>query len=344
MSILNQPIKSAMDLEPPPIEAPSPFLPNSNIQYAWDATSISYLKQCPRLYKYIMIDGWQSEGESIHIRFGQEVHTSLQMYQLLRTDGASHDDAVHDVVLDTLCRTYGWNPDTETRPGKYKNRNTLIRAIVDYLDKYEEDPATTYIRASTGTAAVELSFRFELDFGPRAAVSTRDGEDVLFQPYVLCGHLDRVVEFSDCLYVMDYKTTTSTPGPYYFDQYDPNNQMTLYTFAAGQVLEDENPKPSPVKGVIIEAIQLMVDETRSTRGVTQRSQGRLTEWLGDLEYWLGMAEYYAEVGYWPHNDTACDKFGGCRFREICQKDPSVREKFLESSFKRGTPWNPLQPR
>jgi len=340
MSILNQQIKTVEDFTIETVaEAPSPFLPNSNIQWAWDSTSLSYLKQCPRLYKYIMIDGWQSEGESIHLRFGAEIHTAFQMYHMMRTGGVNHDDAVHEVVFDTLSRTWGWNPDPEERPGKYKNRHTLIRAIVDYLDKYENDPATTYIRARDGTAAVEYSFRFELDFGPRAAVSTRDGEDVLSQPYVLCGHLDRVVTFNDSVFVMDYKTTTSTPGPYYFDQYDPHNQMSLYTLAAQQIFEEV-----PVKGVIIEAIQLMVDESRSTRGITFRSSGRLMEWTTDLEYWLGMAEYYAEVGYWPHNDTACDKFGGCRFREICQKDPAVREKFLASSFKKGTPWNPLQPR
>lgn len=50
----------------------SPFLPGTKIQYAWDSTSIGYLKTCPRLYQYTIIEGWQSKGESLHLRFGSE--------------------------------------------------------------------------------------------------------------------------------------------------------------------------------------------------------------------------------------------------------------------------------
>ena len=39
--------------------------------------------------------------------------------------------------------------------------------MVDYLDHFGIDPAETYIK-SDGTPAVELSFRFELDWGIRA--------------------------------------------------------------------------------------------------------------------------------------------------------------------------------
>ena len=47
--------------------------------------------------------------------------------------------------------------------------------------------------------------------------------------------MDRVVSFNDQLFVMDHKTTTTTPSQYYFNQYEPHNQMTLYTMAMGCV-------------------------------------------------------------------------------------------------------------
>ena len=53
------------------------------------------------------------------------------------------------------------------------------------------------------------------------------------------------------------------------------------------------------------------------------------------------------VGYWPMNDTACDKFGGCRFRGICSKSPSVRERFLSTDYvklPKEDRWNPLRSR
>ena len=49
------------------------------------------------------------------------------------------------------------------------------------------------------------------------------------QPYMLCGHLDRVVEFNGGTYVMDRKTTTSTIGSSWFDQFDPGQSNVPFT-------------------------------------------------------------------------------------------------------------------
>jgi hypothetical protein len=309
----------------------SPFLPNTNIQYAWDSTSLGYLKTCPRLYYYHMIEGWASEGESVHLRFGIEFHRALQDYDMLKADGAKHDEAVNTAVDDLVRRIEDFNPDMETKAGKYKNQDSLVRLVVDYLDYFKDDPAKTYIMAD-GSPAVELSFRFELDLGPISNMT---------QPYLLCGHLDRIVDFQDNLYVMDRKTTTTTPSTYYFNQWSPSNQMTLYTLASQIILD------SPIKGVIIDAAQVLIGSSRFVRGFTYRTPDQLDEWLSDLGLWLERAETYATNNYWPQNDTACDKFGGCRFQEVCSKSPKVRTQFLKSSFVQQPPeerWNPLRSR
>lgn len=304
-----------------PVAIPSNFLPDSNIQFAWDATSIEYLKRCPRLYQYIMIDGWQPNDENIHLRFGIEFHTAMHQYQLVIADGIEHDEAVFHVVRELMYRVEDWNPDH-----KYKNRFFLIRSVIRYLDKYVDDKAKT-IMQSNGKPAVELSFSFELDFGP-----TED------QPYVLCGYLDRLVNFQGEVFVMDHKTTTSTATPYYWNQFEPNTQMTLYTLAGGIVFQTN------IKGVIIDSGQIMIDDTRFTRGITYRTQDQLEEWLVDLKFWLGKAYDYAIEGYWPMNDSACDKYGGCKFRDACSKSPSVRDRFIKGDFKKEKVWNPLTPR
>lgn len=324
--------------------AQSPFLPGTKVQYAWDSTSLGYLKTCPRLYQYIMIEGWSSGAEeSVHLRFGIEYHKALEEYDIARAEGMNHPDAVRKMLRDLLVRTYGWDVDITSKAGKYKNRNTLVRTVLWYLDKFADDPAKTYI-LNDGTAAVELSFRYELEFSP-AAKFQQPGKP---QPYMLSGHLDRVVDFNGELFVMDRKTTTTTPGDYYFSQFQPNNQMTLYSLASKIILG------APIKGVIIDAAQIMLDYektnipgARFVRGVTYRTDAQLAEWLQDLRYWFTLAEAYAAEGYWPMNDTACDKFGGCRFREICSKSPQVRERFLEVHFTKLPPedrWNPLKPR
>lgn len=326
-------------------EVQSPFLPGTKIQYAWDSTSLGLLKTCPRLYQYIMIDGWGTKDESIHLYFGREYHSTLEEYDRLKVAGASHKEAMIEALRQLLIRTKDFAPDEDTRAGKYKNRRMLVGLVIDYLDKYERDPAQTFILES-GKPAVELSFRFELDWGPKGAKPEKDiphGFPAFSgQPYLLSGHLDRVVSFQDHLFVMDRKTSLTTLGDYYFDQYEPNNQMSLYTLASQIVIQ------SPIKGVIIDAAQILLDKpNRFVRGFTYRTPDQLDEWVHDLRYWFSLAEGFAENDYWPMNDTACDKYGGCRFRDVCRKSPQVREKLLAGKFTKleeDEKWNPLKPR
>jgi hypothetical protein len=318
----------------------SPFLPDTKIQYAWDSTSIGYIKTCPRLYQYIMLDGWTPKEDSVHLRFGQEYHKALEEYDGFCISGQSHDAALRDTILCLLNRIHDWNPDTTTRAGNYKNPRTLLQLVIDYLDKYKDDPAQTIIRED-GSAATEVSFRFELDWGPTAP-QAYDGRNDTAQPYILCGHLDRVVTFNDQIMVMDHKTTTTAAGSYYMNQWSPNNQMSLYTLAGQVVLG------GVIKGVIISAAQILLDKPNAfERGFTFRTPAQTEEWIQDLRIHLHMAEQYATINYWPQNDTACDKFGGCKFRGVCSKDPSVREAFLKADFIKlpeEERWNPLKPR
>lgn len=307
------------------------FIPGTKIQWALDSTSIGYFKTCPRLYYYIMIEGYSPKGEAIHLRFGLEYHQALHDYEKCKATGISHNEAVFDTIRALLIRIADWKPQPTRDSEKPKSKHGLLRTVIWYLDQFKDDPAVTVILAN-GLPAMELSFKFELDWTPNDFAGTN---------YTLCGHLDRVVEFSDHKFVMDRKTTTATPSSYYFDQYDPNNQMSLYTLGGKVVLD------SPIKGVIIDAAQVAMGFSRFVRGFTYRTDDRIEEWLKDLHYITETMQYCATADYWPQNDTACDKFGGCRFRKICSKSPSVRETFLAADFNKleeNDKWNPLKAR
>jgi hypothetical protein len=339
----------------PPSEgesAPSPFLPGTDIQFALDSTSIGYFKTCPRLYYYIMIEGWQSKDESVHLKFGILYHAALHNYDILRLENHDHEEAVFQVVR-WLCDNREDYPDvSEAKPSiRAKSFESLLRTVVWYLDKYprETDPAETVV-LENGKPACELSFRLELDWGPQRHNPAEFGHSPgmealdLVQPYLLCGHLDRIVNFQDNLFVMDRKTTTSALTAYYFDQWSPNNQMSLYSIA-GQIVIG-----SPVRGVIIDAAEVKGENSRSAgysefaRGFTFRTPDQNEEWLADLRVWTSAMEACATSGSWPMNEASCGNYGGCKFREVCSKSPSVRQNFLKSEFTRGEKWNPLRAR
>lgn len=332
-----------------PADAPSPFLPNTQIQYAWDSTSLGLIKTCPRLYQYTILEGWASRDENIHLYFGSEYHAALEAFDRAIAEGMDREAAVSHCIGELVHRVWDWNPDPTTKAGRYKNRDSLVGLVVDYLDHFNPDPAETYIK-SDGSPAVELSFRFELDYGPETAAvgywenkfTNERRQTGTTQPYLLCGHLDRVVSFNSQLFILDRKTTTTTLGPHYFAQYSPNNQMSLYTFA-GRIMMS-----TIISGIIIDAAQIKLEEPNAfARGLTYRTEAQLTEWQDDLRTTLALAETYALNNYWPMNDTSCDKYGGCKFRSICSADPHVRPNFLKTDFTKlpeDQRWNPLATR
>lgn len=358
---------------PTPREGPSPFLEGTAIQFAWDSTSLGSFKRCSRKYQLEIIEGWRPKDTNVHLFFGLRYTEALDRYDKAKAaagEGFDHESnlmwvvelALTDTWIDPNVRgecdccnkvavlrraevtgietfacaeCHGYASDEFDEPsGPWesgrtdKNRFNLIRTIVWYLDQFKDDPAETVIDEK-GQPLCERSFRLELDWGPYG----------LPQPYLLCGHLDKVVSFLGGQYVLDHKTTKSTIGDYYFDQFEPNNQMSLYTIAAKVIFN------TPVSGVIIDAAQIAVGFSRFARGMTYRTEAQTEEWITDLRQWLILAETYAIAGYWPMNDTVCF---GCPFNnhdaKICAKDPAVRESFLRSSFEKDNPWNPLKVR
>lgn len=292
-------------------------------QFAWDATSIEAAQRCLQYYKYSIIDGLQSKNKSVHLIFGGLYATALEHFYKYRAEGSSIEEALHRVIRETLEGS--WDHSTGLPiafDDTNKTRFNLIRTIVWYVEQFgeeTEDGVKTYHLAD-GTPAVELSFAVEV-------------EDEL----VFCGHLDRVVEFADRLYVMDQKTTGGTVGPYYFRQFDLSNQMSLYTWAGKITLH------SPISGVIIDAAQIALNFTRFERAITTRTAPQLEEWFLSARYTISQAHRASDSGHWPRNYTSCGNYGGCPFTILCSSTPSIRKNYIETEYTKRI-WDPLVPR
>jgi hypothetical protein len=297
------------------------------LQLAWDSTSLGAFKSCPRLYQYSILLGYTSRHLNVHLAFGLWTHSAREVYDHARAQGKSHDEGVTLAVRKAM--ELSWDRELR-RPwasdDKNKNRWTLIRTLVWFLDQFENDPIQTIILAN-GKPAVELSFRFHTHYQARATGET----------YLYCGHLDRVGTLGESNYIVDIKTSKHTIDQGFFAKYTPDNQFTGYTLGAKVALS------IPVKGLIVDAAQVAVTFSRFERGLVERTPDQVEEWYNDLGHWLRLAEVYAEKGYWPQNDKACQNYGGCAFQGICSKSPTVRDKWLNASFAKRV-WDPLQVR
>ena len=303
------------------------------LQFAWDGTSLELAQTCLRKYYYTMIRGIKPRRTSVHLIFGGIYATALEHFYKHRAEGMSINDALREIVREAMIesweheRTESGERIRETGQAIYfddpkKTRVNLIRTIIWYIEQFAEeteDGIKTY-HLQSGKPAVELSFTLELD------------DELLY-----CGHLDRVVDYGGHLYVMDQKTTGGTVGTYFFDQFSPNNQMSGYSWAGQAILG------SPVRGVIIDAAQIAVNFTRFERGITTRTKDQLEEWYESALWTIKLARQATALDQWPMNLSACGNYGGCPFRQLCSRSPSVRENYIKSDYNEHN-WDPLKAR
>src|SRR4249920_481864 len=126
----------------------SPILPA--LQTTVDSTSLGEFKTCPRKYYYRLIQGWVPRSESVHLTFGLFLHSALEHYDRQRAEGKAHEEALRSTTHRVMSDT--WDP-ASGRPWwsghSVKNRLTLVRSVVWYLDHFgKNDPLQTLALAS----------------------------------------------------------------------------------------------------------------------------------------------------------------------------------------------------
>jgi hypothetical protein len=277
----------------------SPLLPDGR-QWAWNSSSLGPTV-CSREYLYRVRRGLSPKEKSDDLICGFYYAQALEHFHHLRARGLSHADAERDVIRRTLCATHSW---TSSNPNK--NRENLIRSLVWYLEEFRDDPCKTVILAD-GKPAVELR-----------------GSLQITNEISLAYHIDRLVEHGGDIYVQDQKTTRGSLGPWYFKKFDLDVQMSLYSYIGAVVYRQ------PVKGVLIDAAQIAVGFTRFGRGFTFRTDAQLDEWLKETIYHI--RETWRAAPEYPRRDTACMRYGGCDFFDVCSKPAQVREQYLKADF------------
>lgn len=295
----------------------------------WDSTMLGLLKECPRKFYFQIILGYQPRGLNVHLQFGLLYHAALERYDHARASGSDHDSATLVMVKWALEASgtrdesgvfVPWVSDNE-----FKNRYTLLRSVVWYVEEYKDSPLSTVILHS-GKPAVELSFNF-------SAFSVAD------EPVSLCGHMDKLVQdTTGTIYVADHKTTKNQLNAQFFGSFSPHNQFSLYSLA-GKVILDQD----PLHGVLVSGAQIAVGFTRFERRPIPRPPSVLAEWLAESKTWIASAREYALADHFPGNDKSCHNYGGCAFQKVCSTSPSHRKQWLATDFAKWE-WNPLVAR
>lgn len=304
-------------------------------QFGWDSTSLGVLKECGYKYFLKLICGWEKAARADALIFGIAFHSAMQKFHYSFAEHGDYERALK-VALRAGIADFEVDPEGEPRKlhiaeKKERNLYSLIRAICSYLDHQtqegKKDDVAKTVRLPSGKPAAELSFRIALP-----DIETPEGHEVY-----LCGHMDRVVEYAGRYYIGDYKTTGGALNSRFFDGFSPDNQMSLYDFAGSTVLGEET------AGVIVDGIKLNVHSCEFMRGFAPRTKEQRQEFYEDFKFWVQLAWHFSTQKHWPMNEKACGNYGGCEFREVCNKPASLREGFLQSAYRKKI-WDPMVAR
>jgi len=183
--------------------------------------------------------------------------------------------------------------------------------LVWYFEQWKDDPESIVIMPD-GRPGLELHFNFFID------LTNSDGE-----LYQVQGYIDSLRNFAGSYTCWDYKTTGGSISDYYKDRFRIDLQNYIYTIAS-RTLTDQK-----FTSFLADIAGVGVSYTDFDRAPFDVTEGQLDEALSDIEHTIVELEHCAEAEYYPKNTKSC---GFCDFRNICDKDPSIRFNFLKSDF------------
>ena len=277
------------------------------VQKVWDTSSLSSFLACPRYYNWSVLNGWRHASYGTATGFGSAVHEGFEQLEIGKFEGKSKEESLVMAVKFVL---ENFGKELNLSDDKARGLESCLRAIVWRAEEYWDDNLKLATMPD-GTPALEQ--RFEVPIGDNG--------------HRFSGRIDKIVTIDDRLYIVDFKTTKTSLSDYYFKGFMPNNQIFAYIWACREVLK------LPVDGAIIDGVQTGVNFTRFARQVFNVHKDLLDEWYEDTIHHLEISDVYADSGYYPADFTACNNYGGCKFRETCSHSGTQREMFFKEDFR-----------
>ena len=274
----------------------------------YDNSKLQTFKNCPEQYRLRNIEGLKKreEGESEHDKnFGKAIHSALE----------SHYKGGDVATAQAVFRAE--YPDQLAPEDLAKTQENGCKLIEGYAKHYAEEDKKWTVKA------VEVADTFEIATGIFFTVK-----------------IDLIVEQQGCIYFVDHKTTGKAFNWTYWNQFEPNSQITAYTAYC-------QAKYGECSGGIINGLQLGYRQ-RAYKGepagfhysfqrqLFNRNRDQVAAWKWDSIEWIKRIEQAnidgPKIGsfqnVWPKNEGQC-RF--CSYQAICIScaDPQIIEQLYE---------------
>lgn len=294
----------------------------------YDNTRVSCMKTCPRKYYFRHRRDWVREGKKAALTFGLAWHAAMDVVWDQAKSSLS-DLSLAQLAMISFMQTWTdegfpsqeeWSPELDTY---YAPRTPGIahEMLIAYISQRRD-----FIR-DVEVLSIEQPFAVPLD-------------DSTF--YI--GRLDKVFRMKGKVIVAEHKTTSlyKKDGPFrdsYLESWSPKGQIDGYIHAIHMLYGEE------AHAVWIDAALVHKKIHDGFKFIpVMRQTSQLDAWLYETQHNIMRIEQEIEaeedqkdqklldssmkleslkyLRAWPKNDTSCDDFAGCSYRELCKMLPN----------------------
>jgi hypothetical protein len=236
-----------------------------------------------------------TESKGMPLDKGSIIHTGLRVYYKLKKRG--------EVDHDTMIRL------SQLRMREEAIETRLPIHICDFLEIRFAEYVNFYRNRGDRWKIIDVERYF-------AKVLYESEEDDL--RVVLEGVIDLVVDTGEFKATVDHKTASRPTIPNKM-----GNQFKAYCWAMETRYLYKN--------------EINLQKTKTGQDAFRRyplhyHDDILAAWVMNAVYWAKVLANYLEEDFWPQNETSCDKFGGCAYKQICETQPLARSFIIGRDY------------
>ncbi len=186
------------------------------------------------------------------------------------------------------------------------------------------DDWLTPLKNADGSPTIEFTFAL-----PISAIHPKSSDPILYT-----GRFDMFADFQGAQALEDDKTASQL-GNSWVNGWDLDSQITGYVWAGQQ-----SGYPN-LKTAIIRGVSILKTSFGHAQAIQYRTKWHISNWYNVLHSNLdGMLKAFSKgpEAFTPSYGQACKAYGGCPYRELCDKENW--EKWIEPNFHHYV-WDPL---
>lgn len=301
---------------------------------AYDNSSLTDFRLCPRRYMFRSIMFLSPPKMNDAAEFGSSIHAGL--YHYYRGDGEAA------ALKAAIFRSREETSDLKLRMTEAVDADKIEEYSTEFVIILLKLYMATHPIANEWWEVVEFNGDKYLEKGFAFEIPGCNGLGI--------GKFDMLVrdrQRPEDIYVVDHKTTTKLLNEAYWGTYNPNNQVSTYLAGLQELLG------FPLKGFIVNALRVKdfkrggadTKDKLFARYTTTRTQGQLHHHLQQMRYSIEEIQRAKAIGFHGfamNAPGACHAFGRpCEYLPLCLAATEDTIQPIINSYRRSA-WSPYE--